>query len=62
MGDDRHGQLRQPIVRSEPIGRLLEIFEEDFPQSKEITLQEWKRRGWWRKTQEIVASLLQEQA
>jgi hypothetical protein len=26
-----------------------------------VTLEEWKRRGLWVKTQEVVASLLQEQ-
>ena len=45
----------------EPIARLLEIFEEDRPQSTAITLEAWRRRGLLRKVQEVVASLLQEQ-
>jgi cardiolipin synthase A/B len=45
----------------EPIARLLEIFEEDRPQSTAITLESWRRRGLHRKVQEVVASLLQEQ-
>jgi len=44
-----------------PIARLLEIFEEDLPRSREITLEAWRRRGILRKVQEVVASLLQEQ-
>ena len=43
------------------IARLLEIFAEDLPQSTPITLQAWRRRGWLRRAQEAVASLLQEQ-
>lgn len=45
----------------EPIARLLEIFDEDWPRSKRITLEAWRRRGFLRKAQEAVASLLQDQ-
>jgi cardiolipin synthase len=44
-----------------PIDRLVGIFEEDLPQCAEITLEGWRRRGLWRKVQEAVASLLQDQ-
>jgi cardiolipin synthase A/B len=43
------------------IAHLLRIFEDDLPQSTEITLNAWRRRGLLRKVQEVVASLLQEQ-
>jgi cardiolipin synthase len=46
---------------SEPIARLLEIFDEDWPHSRRITLEAWRRRGFLRKAQEAVASLLQDQ-
>ena len=45
----------------EPIARLLEIFEEDWPHSTRVTLAAWRRRGIWRKAQEAVASVLQDQ-
>ena len=43
------------------IARLLRIFDDDLPQSTEIKLNAWRRRGLLRKVQEVVASLLQEQ-
>ena len=45
----------------EPIARLLEIFDQDWPHSRRITLELWRRRGIWRRAQEVVASLLQDQ-
>ena len=38
-----------------------EIFDQDWPHSRRITLEQWRRRGIWRKGQEVVASLLQDQ-
>ena len=45
----------------ESIARLLEIFDEDLAQAQPISLEAWRKRGLWRKSQEIVASLLQDQ-
>jgi cardiolipin synthase len=45
----------------EPIARLLQIFEEDWPHSTRVVLEKWRRRGILRKAQEAVASLLQDQ-
>jgi cardiolipin synthase len=40
---------------------LIEIFEADATQCLRITLASWRRRGWFRKSQEAIAALLQEQ-
>jgi cardiolipin synthase len=40
---------------------LTDIFEADATQCERITLESWRRRGWWRKAQELVAAMLQEQ-
>jgi cardiolipin synthase len=41
--------------------QLIEIFENDVKQCTRITLESWRRRGWFRKTQEVIAAMLQEQ-
>ena len=41
--------------------QLADIFEVDVTQCTKITLAEWQRRGWLRKTQEWIAAFLQEQ-
>ena len=45
--------LVQPLQRA---------FEADLAVSEEMTLAMWRRRGLWSRLQELVASLLQEQA
>ena len=40
---------------------MMEIFERDEEQCTKIELEAWRRRGWFRKTQEVIAALLQEQ-
>jgi cardiolipin synthase len=44
-----------------PVARLIEIFEQDLPQCTEVTLEAWRARGFLRKVQEGIASLLQDQ-
>ena len=44
-----------------PIGRLLEIFDEDIAQAQRVSLEAWRKRGVWQKAQEVVASVLQDQ-
>jgi cardiolipin synthase A/B len=34
------------------------LFERDLTHSKEITLEEWNRRGWWARTQQWGAALI----
>jgi len=41
--------------------RLIEIFEDDISQCTRVDLDRWRRRGWFQKTQEVIAALLQEQ-
>lgn len=36
-------------------------FDNDLAESREVRYEEWRRRGLWARTQEIVASLLQDQ-
>jgi cardiolipin synthase len=43
------------------VKKLERTFREDLKGCDRVTLEEWKRRGIWVKTQEVVASLLQEQ-
>ena len=42
--------------------QLHEIFLEDVGGCVRVTLEDWKRRGLWARSQELVASFLQEQA
>lgn len=44
-----------------PIARLVNILEEDVTRAEPVSLDAWRRRGAWRKAQEVVASLLQDQ-
>jgi cardiolipin synthase A/B len=41
--------------------KLEQIFMEDLPHCEIVTLEGWRKRGLWAKTQQFVASLLQEQ-
>jgi cardiolipin synthase len=41
--------------------QLTDIFEADAKQCIKISLDSWRRRGWFRKTQEVIAAMLQEQ-
>jgi cardiolipin synthase len=41
--------------------QLVSIFMEDVPHCEVVTLEAWRKRGIWPKTQQFVASLLQEQ-
>jgi cardiolipin synthase A/B len=41
--------------------RMVEIFHGDEEQCTPVQLEAWRRRGWFRKTQETIAALLQEQ-
>ncbi len=41
--------------------RLSAIFEEDVAHCRRLALDPWRRRGWFRKTQEVIAAFLQEQ-
>lgn len=41
--------------------RLHEMFERDSAGCDRLTLSQWKQRGLWRKTQEVVAAFLEEQ-
>ena len=43
-------------------GRLHAIFYEDLGACERVSLRNWKRRGLWARSQEVVASLFQEQA
>ena len=45
----------------EPIARLVDMFDEDVRSSDRVTLDSWRKRGLWRKAQEAVASVLQDQ-
>jgi hypothetical protein len=37
------------------------MFERDTAGCDRLTLQQWKQRGPWRRTQELVAAFLEEQ-
>jgi cardiolipin synthase len=41
--------------------QLEEIFMSDLPKCHVVTLEAWRKRGVWAKTQQFIASLLQEQ-
>jgi cardiolipin synthase A/B len=41
--------------------QLTDIFEADATQCVRVTLESWRRRGWFRKGQEAIAAMLQEQ-
>ena len=43
-------------------GQLHDIFLDDLAQCERLTLESWTARGAWARAQELVASLLQEQA
>lgn len=43
------------------VQKLRTTFEADLHQCERVTLEEWRRRGVWAKTQELLASMLQEQ-
>ena len=43
------------------VARMERIFAEDLALSEPMTLQQWRRRGWWARMQEFVAAFLQEQ-
>jgi hypothetical protein len=40
---------------------LNDIFEEDVKRCTRITIEQWRKRGWFWKLQEFVAAFLQEQ-
>jgi len=40
---------------------LTAIFEADAKQCVKVALESWRRRGWFRKVQEVIAAMLQEQ-
>jgi cardiolipin synthase len=49
-------------ILDEPFGATLEAtFHEDLKRSREIRLEEWRRRGTWARVKERLASLLAEQ-
>jgi len=43
-------------------GRLHQVFEEDLRGCERVTIEAWRRRGWWIRCQEFLAAFLQEQA
>src|SRR5205814_232514 len=42
-------------------GRLQQAFAADTNECERLTFEMWRKRGMWRRAQEIVASLLQDQ-
>ena len=73
VGDGRHDELRQPIVRAQrreqrlllrsrrSRDQLHEMFEADIAACDRVELAAWKRRGLWQRTQEVFAAFLEEQ-
>jgi cardiolipin synthase len=57
-----HNEENNTCGYDEPIARQLEeMFERDIAGCKRLTLAQWKKRGLWRKTQEVVAAFFEEQ-
>lgn len=57
-----HNEENNVCIHDAAIGRrMVEIFEADERQCTRIELEAWRRRGWFRKLQELIAALLQEQ-
>ena len=57
-----HNEENNICGYDEAVARELhEMFERDTSGCDRLTLQRWKKRGLWRKTQEVVAAFLEEQ-
>jgi cardiolipin synthase A/B len=54
-----HNNEVTAVVIGEEIGRrMYAIFQRDLDQGKELTLQKWRERSAWKKTQETLSGLL----
>jgi cardiolipin synthase len=57
-----HNEESNVCVYDREIARYLTaIFESDAKRCSRITLEQWRRRGWFWKSQEIVAAFVTEQ-
>jgi cardiolipin synthase len=57
-----HNEENNTCGYDEGVARQLhEMFERDTAGCDRLTLERWKKRGLWRKTQEVVAAFLEEQ-
>jgi len=57
-----HNDENNTCGYDEEIARQLHgMFERDMAGCDRLTLEQWKKRGLWRKTQELVAAFLEEQ-